>query len=329
MQPLLDVIAQLSRPTELCRLFHGRGGRFPGCESWTLDFYPPVFLLTSFSGTSDETLQRIGEALTARWAEIAPGEPLNWVYQFRDEMRPTNQLMAGAVPEDHVVEEGGARYQVHLLRGQNHGIFLDMAEGRRWVRDWAAAHPGGQVLNLFAYTCAFSIAALQGGAGQVVNVDMARGALDIGRRNHQLNGFRHGAQFLGHDIFNTWGKIRRAGPYGLVIMDPPSYQKGSFIDTKDYARLVRRLPELLTPGGHALLCLNSPKLDSQFLHDLVAQEAPSLQFVERVANPPVFEDVSPERALKVLVYRSTATADQIDPIDARDSGEAPAARDAD
>ncbi|UXH77390.1 class I SAM-dependent methyltransferase [Roseateles amylovorans] len=314
MQPLLDVIAGLSRPTELCRLFHGRGGRYPGCESWTLDFYPPVFLLTSFSGATEEELHRIGEALTARWAEIAPGEPLNWVYQFRDEMRPTNQVMAGAVPDEHVVEEQGARYHVHLLRGQNHGIFLDMSEGRRWVRDWASAHPGGKVLNLFAYTCAFSVAAMRGGAGEVSNFDMARGALEIGRRNHQLNGFRSGVQFQSHDIFNSWGKIRRAGPYDLVIMDPPSYQKGSFVDTKDYARLVRRLPELLAPGGHALLCLNSPKLDSSFLRELVDQEAPSMRFVQRVDNPEVFADVSPERALKVMVYR--APDEPIAPADA-------------
>jgi 23S rRNA (cytosine1962-C5)-methyltransferase len=201
-----------------------------------------------------------------------------------------------------VVEEAGARYGVHLMRGQNHGLFLDMAEGRRWVRDWARAQPGGKVLNLFAYSCAFSVAALQGGAAQVFNYDMARGALESGRRNHQLNGLA-GAQFLAHDIFSSWGKIRRSGPYELVIMDPPSYQKGSFVATKDYARLVRRLPELLAEGGHALLCLNTPKLGEDFLRDLVVQEAPGCTVVERLPNPAVFEDVDPQRALKVLVVR--------------------------
>lgn len=302
MQALLDTIAALPYPREAGRHFHGRGGLHPGCEAWTLDSYPPVWLLTSFAPTDEESLARIGAALAARWAEIAPGEPLNWVYQCREEAGSSNRLMSGQVPEPHVVEEAGARYGVHLMRGQNHGLFLDMAEGRRWVRDWARAQPGGKVLNLFAYSCAFSVAALQGGAAQVFNYDMARGALESGRRNHQLNDLA-GAQFLAHDIFNSWGKIRRSGPYELVIMDPPSYQKGSFIDTKDYPRLLRRLPELLAPGGHALLCLNSPKLDCEFLREGMAREAPGLVFVERLANPPVFADVAPERALKVLVYR--------------------------
>lgn len=304
MHALLDAIATLERPTDARRIFHGRGGRFPGCEALTLDAYPPVWLLTAFAPLDEAALARIGDALQARWAQIAPGEPLNWVFQQRDdEARAENRLMAGAVPDEHVVTEDGAHCLVHLLRGQNHGVFLDMAEGRRWVRRWAQERPGGRVLNLFAYTCAFSVAALQAGAGKVVNVDMARGALATGQRNHRLNGLDAGAAFLPHDVFTSWGRIRRDGPYDLVVCDPPSHQKGSFVATKDYARLVRRLPELLAPGGHALLCLNTPKLGSGFLHELVAAEAPALRFVERVANPPVFADVDEERSLKVLAWQ--------------------------
>ncbi|SEK61517.1 23S rRNA (cytosine1962-C5)-methyltransferase [Roseateles sp. YR242] len=307
MQALLDHIATMSRPTAAGRLFHGRGGRFPGHEQWALDAFPPVLLLTSFAPVTDEALATIGQALQARWAVIAPGEPLNWVFQHRDEFRPANRVMAGEVPAEHVVEEDGTRYLVHLLQGQNHGFFLDMAEGRRWVREWALARPGGKVLNLFAYTCAFSVVALQAGASEVVNVDMASGALSIGRRNHQLNELKAGVQFLAHDIFNSWAKIRRAGPYDLVIMDPPSFQKGSFVATKDYARLARRLPELVVPGGHALVCLNTPKLDSAFLREVITTEAPGFEIVERLANPASFEDVEPERALKVLLVRNVTS----------------------
>ncbi len=214
--------------------------------------------------------------------------------------------MAGSVPEPHVVTEDGARYLVHVLKGQNHGLFLDMAAGRAWVRARIAqaANPRLRVLNLFAYTCAFSVVALQAGAKQVVNVDMSHGAIAIGQQNHRLNGLTTGCSFLPHDIFSTWGKIARGGPYDLIVLDPPSYQKGSFVATKDYARLMRRLPDLLMPGGHALLCLNAPELGLAFLQDQMQALAPDLQFVERVANPAVFADVSPERSLKVLVYQA-------------------------
>jgi 23S rRNA (cytosine1962-C5)-methyltransferase len=297
MQALLDAIATAPAPTDAQRLFHGRGGLFPGCEHLALDAFPPVLLLTSFRPLAPAELDAIAAALQARW----PGQA--WVYQCRGEGAQT-RLMAGAVPEPHVVTEAGTRYLVHLLRGQNHGLFLDMAAGRRWVRE--NVRPGAKVLNLFAYSCAFSVVALQAGAAEVVNVDMASGALATGRANHELNGVKAGAKFLAHDIFNSWGKLTRGGPYDLVICDPPSFQKGSFVATKDYARLARRLPALLAPGGQALLCLNAPELGEAFLRDVVAEQAPGLRFMERVANPVGFADVSSERSLKVLAFHAPA-----------------------
>ena len=304
MHALLDTIAQMAFPLDAQRVFHGRGGLYPGCEQWALDAFPPVFVLTSFQPASDEELAAIGAALAARWKELAPDRALNWVYQCRHEGHQETRLMAGSVPEPHAVTEQGARFRVHLLKGQNHGLFLDMAEGRRWVRAHVAARPSLRVLNLFAYTCAFSVVALQAGAHHVINVDMSQGAITIGQQNHQLNGLTGRVSFLPHDIFSTWGKINRGGPYDLIIVDPPSYQKGSFVATKDYARLMRRLPDLLMPGGHALLCLNAPELGVDFLQSQMHELAPELVFSERVANPAVYADVSADRALKVLVYKA-------------------------
>ncbi|KAF1047296.1 MAG: Ribosomal RNA large subunit methyltransferase I [Xylophilus sp.] len=145
-------------------------------------------MLTSFAPASDAQLAAVQAALDVRGRQIAPGEPLNWVFQnrhasLRIEGRSDTRLMAGAVPEPHVVTEAGARYRVHVLRGQNHGRFLDMAAGRQWVRGHLATWPRARVLNLFAYTCAFSVVALQAGAKSVVNIDMSHGALATGQQN--------------------------------------------------------------------------------------------------------------------------------------------------
>ena len=323
MQALLNAIATMPLPVDTCRIFHGCGGLYAGCEQWTLDVYPPVFVLTSFATTTDEQLATVGAALQARWQQIAPpdqAQSLNWVFQqrgqaARPQARSDTLLMAGSVPDPHIVTEGPARFLVHMLRGQNHGLFLDMAEGRRWVRYFAADFKqregrGACVLNLFAYTCAFSVAALQGGAAHVTNLDMARGALATGQQNHQLNGLApQGASFLAHDLFNSWGKVTRGGPYDLIIADPPSYQKGSFVATKDYARLLRRLPDRLAPGGRALLCLNAPELPWAWLREQVDEHAPGLQLIERLAHPPAFADVDADRALKVGAYRAARRTD--------------------
>jgi 23S rRNA (cytosine1962-C5)-methyltransferase len=302
MQALFDAISQAQPGTDACRVFHGRGGLHPGCEALALDYFEPVFLLTSFEPLAEETLVRIDQALAQRWAQLRPETDLNWVYQCRHEGRTQTRLMAGQVPDPHVVSEGAARYRIHLLKGQNHGLFLDMAQGRAWVRRHVERQPGLRVLNLFAYTGAFSVVALQAGAKQVINVDMSAGAMSLGQINHQLNSVAKGASFWVHDIFNSWGKISRHGPYDLLIVDPPSFQKGSFVATKDYARVLRRLPDLLSDDGHVLLCLNAPELSTAFLTDQVHSLAPTLRLVERVANPTIFADVDPERALKVLHY---------------------------
>lgn len=311
MQALIDTIARMEHPSgDAQRVFHGRGGLHPGCEDWTLDWYPPVWVVTHFGDAGDKEVRALGEALQSRWAVIGQGQPLNWVLQRRQPdgpvSRPVTECMAGSVPEPHVVEENGARYLVQVMKGQNRGLFLDMAEGRRWVREHAQ---GARVLNLFAYTCAFSVAALQGGAAEVVNLDMAAGAMATGQRNHRLNFAgtpREGrARFLVHDLFHSWGKLTRMGPYDLVIADPPSYQKGSFVAQKDYPRLLRRLPDLLVPGGRALICLNAPEIPESVLRGQLAQAAPGMTVEQRLPNPPAFADVSPDRSLKVLVVRNS------------------------
>lgn len=300
MQSFIQALASIELGEDAVRLFHGRGGHYAGSEHLCLDWFAPVLLLTSFTPLEQADLSVCHQAIAVRWQVLHPSSPLNLVYQYRSAGETFCQLLEGEVPEPHVVSENGIRFQVHLMRGQNHGLFLDMANGRQWVRE-NARHK--KVLNLFAYTCGFSVAALQGGADEVVNMDMSKGALAIGKQNHLLNGFSVGARFLGHDIFKSWGKLKKLGPYGIIVADPPSNQKGSFVATKDYVRLIRRLPELLADNGEVLLCLNAPELDTHFLRQQVEEAAPALEYSERLANPAAFIDVSEEKSLKVLRYR--------------------------
>uniref|UniRef100_UPI0040475A25 class I SAM-dependent methyltransferase n=1 Tax=Shewanella baltica TaxID=62322 RepID=UPI0040475A25 len=303
MQSFIQALATIELGDDAVRLFHGRGGHYSGCEHLCLDWFAPVLLLTSFTPLADDDLATCQQAIAERWQAIRPDSQLNLVYQYRSAGETFTQVLQGEVPEPHIVSENGARFQVHLMRGQNHGLFLDMANGREWVRANARYK---KVLNLFAYTCGFSVAALQGGADEVVNMDMSKGALGIGKQNHLLNGFSAGARFLGHDIFKSWGKLKKLGPYDIIVADPPSNQKGSFVATKDYVRLIRRLPELLAENGEVLLCLNAPELDTTFLRQQVTDAAPALEYLERLANPPAFMDVSEEKSLKVLRYRLSA-----------------------
>ncbi|NIQ95820.1 MAG: methyltransferase, partial [Desulfuromonadales bacterium] len=91
-----------------------------------------------------------------------------------------SSVIFGTVPDRLTITESGLSYVVEPLARQNTGFFLDMKTGRQLVREIAR---NKRVLNLFAYTCAFSVAAVAGGARRVVNLDMNRNLLEKGKAN--------------------------------------------------------------------------------------------------------------------------------------------------
>lgn len=300
--------ALIAVPDETRRIFHGRGRCWAGLEHVTVDWLQGVVLVSLFrEPAADELDGLLGmlTALTAEQAWKASGAHcllLQHRYLPDSHMQP---LLGGPIKE-WVITEDGLRFKLDLGIKQNNGLFLDMRFGRRWVRQNAQ---GKRVLNLFAYTCGFSVAAIAGGAEHVVNLDMARSALSRGRDNHRLNDQDlNRVSFLGHELFKSWGKVRKTGPYDLVIIDPPSFQKGSFALSRDYQKILRRLPELLTETGIVLACVNDPDTGPDFLIRSMAAEAPALVFQERLENPPEFPDVSPDSGLKALVFRRSLSA---------------------
>lgn len=290
-------------PSETRRLFHGRGRCWPGLEQVTVDWLQGVLLVALFKPVSDAELQALHGMLldlsqSAAWQQSGAHSLL---LQQRYLPESPTQWLLGEPVEHWDICEHGLRYRLDLGRKQNSGLFLDMRLGRQWVQ---AQAQDKRVLNLFAYTCGFSVAALAGGARQVVNLDMARAALNRGRDNHRLN--QHDLSqvvFLGHDLFKSWGKVAKYGPFDLIIVDPPSFQRGSFVLGKDYPRVLRRLPELLTAQGRVLACSNDPEIGPDYLIQAMADAAPELRFVERLDNPPEFPDSQPDSALKTLVFR--------------------------
>ena len=305
MQEIFDSIcSQLqSSEGEVRRLFHGRGRCYPGYEQLIIDLLPPLVIIRLFREHDAEVIEQLVDLFAGLSPELKPD---TLVIQHRYRQEDTIEVCwnsSGIDPESVIhVTELGLKYQVRPLKNQNSGLFLDMREGRRWVQQHSQ---GRRVLNLFAYTCGFSVAAIDGGAEKVVNLDMSRGALTTGRENHRLNNHpMEKVKFLGHDLFRSWGKLKREGLYDLVIIDPPSFQKGSFVASSDYRKVLKRLPELLTEAGEVLLCLNSPQLDSAFLQQLVEDNCPRLSFVKRIANPEDFPDIDPEQSLKVLLFKN-------------------------
>lgn len=293
-------LIDFSEPTEnsqkCCRLFHGRGHAYDGFEHVCIDWLPPVILITLYSEVEKSWLQQLVESLSKK---IPYAKSIQ--VQYRCRRQAPFEILWGDVIQHTVVEENTLNFNIQLGVAQNTGLFLDMFHGREWVYQQAKDK---NVLNLFAYTCAFSVAAIAGGASRVLNVDNNKSVLSRGRENHRLN--QHDlkkVKFEGVDIFKSFSRIKKHGPYDLMICDPPTFQKGSVDIERDYKKIIRRLPQFMKPQSQLMLCLNSPDLDESFLHELMEQECPDCKYMEVIKAPAVFKEAMAGKGLKVLVFQ--------------------------
>ena len=284
--------------TDCQRLFHGRGHAYENLSYVNVDWLSPVILITLYQAVDEAWLLAQAQALHA----LTPLCKSVQVQRRYEKFAPTEALL-GEATDRTVVTEHGLSYHIELGKAQNSGLFLDMANGRHWVYEQAT---NKNVLNLFAYTCAFSVAAIAGGAKSVVNIDLSKSSLSKGRENHQLNKLskKEGKHivFEGIDIFKSNSRIKKYGKYDLLICDPPSFQKGSVNIERDYAKIIRKIPQWMNQGAQLLLCLNSPDLDEQFLKNEVVRECPDCIFEQRLDNPKVFKEAHKGKGLKVLVF---------------------------
>ncbi len=284
--------------TDAQRLFHGRGHAYPGLAHVNVDWLSPVILITLYQEVDSDWLIEQAKVLKALINECRSVQ-----VQYRYEKFAPSQVLIGDEVTQTIVCEKGLKYHIEFGKAQNSGLFLDMRNGREWLRENAQDK---NVLNLFAYTCAFSVSAIAGGATKAVNIDLSKASLSKGRENHQLNHLakRDGKQviFEGVDIFKSNSRIKKYGPYDILVCDPPSFQKGSVNIARDYAKIIRRIPQWMNAGASLMLCLNSPDLDEDFLMAEVARECPDCHLEQRLENPKVFKEAHRGKGLKVLIY---------------------------
>lgn len=281
--------------TDCQRLFHGRGHAYPNLSHVNVDWFSPVILITLYQEVDADWLLNQAHQLMKLIPECSSVQ-----VQYRSRQFAPTEVLLGETIEHTVVKELGLSYNINFGKAQNCGLFLDMHNGRQWIMDHAKDK---NILNLFAYTCPFSLAAIAGGAKQVVNIDISKSSLTKGRENHRLNQHpMEQVKFEGVDIFKSNSRIKKHGPYDLIISDPPTLQFGSVDIERDYKKIVRKIPQWLKPGGEVILCLNTPDLTEQFLLDLVAEYCPDCYYKEAVLPPKVFKEAYKGKGLKVLIF---------------------------
>lgn len=263
--PCLALREALIEPhsTNAYRLIHGASDGWPGWYVERLGEYLLSQSPQALSAGQREELARLAMLFSARgiYHKILTRQVRRVA---RAEASP--QLVLGeAAPERFEVRENGLQFELSFTEGYSTGLFLDQRDNRRRLlaRHVAAAFPllpaatgNGQweLLNVFAYTCGFSVCAAKAGA-RTSSLDLSRRWLDWGRRNFALNHLEPDQhEFIYGEAFDWLRRLaKKARRFDVIVLDPPTFsqsrESGVFQAQKDYGRLVAAALPLLKAGG--------------------------------------------------------------------------------
>jgi 23S rRNA (cytosine1962-C5)-methyltransferase len=282
--------------TTAYRWLFGEGDGLPGL---TADLYGDWAVVQTYAASAETLLGWLADALR----EIAPLRGIlhkqrDWRLEIGDSddgpqspISNLQSLFGEPPPRELVVEEHGLRFHADLRAGQKTGLFLDQRENRRHVEGLS---DGRTVLNCFAYTGAFSLYALRGGARSVVSADIGKGLAEATDANIALNGLdaaRH--SFITGDCFELLARYVEEGRrFDLLILDPPSFaksQRNRYAALRAYTRLNALAMRCVEPGGLLVSASCTSQVGPEAFKELLAAAGASagkrLQIIHEAGQP--------------------------------------------
>jgi 23S rRNA (cytosine1962-C5)-methyltransferase len=236
-----------SAETNALRLIDGGGDGLPGI---TLESYAGNWLLATDGSHIP--------AAFANWLQ-QQARPCYWKKLDLYQKEPPRQHSGPEVAAPFLIRENGLQFEISFQAGYSQGLFLDQRDNRAEVR--RRLRPGLRLLNTFAYTGAFSVAAACAGA-QTTTLDLSQPALDWAKRNFRHNALDPAAHyFCKGDTFHWLRRFAKQGrQFDAIILDPPTFSRDAkgkvFRVETDFGALAALALDILTPDGWLLCCSN-------------------------------------------------------------------------
>lgn len=207
------------------------------------------------------------------------------------------------------IVENGVRYNVDVENGQKTGFFLDQKYNREAVSRIAK---GKKVLDCFTHTGSFALNAANGEAMHVHAVDVSETAVEMARKNAELNGLSDIMSFEAADVFDLLPTIKK-GEYDLIILDPPAFTKSRKTKSnaeRGYKEINYRAMKALPRGGYLATCSCSHFMDEESFIKMLDSAAKDAgvrirQIEKRQQSPdhPILLDVSETDYLKFFILQ--------------------------
>lgn len=204
--------------TDSCRLIYGEADRLPGVIA---DRFGDVIVLQVLALGMERYTQVIADEL------IACQQPACLLLQNDDAIRIKEgmtcfaKVLHGALPKETIIHENGVKLVVDVQGGQKTGYFLDQKDNHLFLRQFCK---DARVLDCFSYIGGFALNAVQGGAREVTAVDISESAVELIRRNAELNGAQINAVCANCFDFLR-AQVKAGEKYDVVVLDPPAFTK--------------------------------------------------------------------------------------------------------
>lgn len=241
---------------EAFRLFNGF---YEGEPNLVVDIYAHTLLIHNYADDPVKNQDQILEAAqtlrtTLDWLRAG-------IIKTRAGETPEakcGELFFGETP-DTKIKEHGAWYSIDLTMNRDASLYLDTRNLRKWIIENLK---GKTVLNTFAYTGSFGVAALKGGSSRVTQIDLNRNFLNLAKQSYTLNGFPiQKGDFIPRDFFEQVGNLKRENKsFDCVIIDPPFFSttsKGKVDQVHESARLINKVRPLINDGGILIVINNA------------------------------------------------------------------------
>ena len=278
----------LTAETDALRLVDGAGDGFPGAY---LETYAGRLLLSTTGATIPQNL-----SIQLRDRK----ESCYWKRLDQHHKTSPSRLNGPEINEPFLIRENGIRYEISFQSGYSQGIFLDQRDNRAELRK--RSRPGMRVLNAFAYTGAFSVAAAMAGT-ETTTLDLSQPYLDWAKRNfshNQLDSAGH--HFCKGDTFHWLRRFAKQGrTFDIIVLDPPTFsrdEKGKvFRVESNFGELAALASRVLAPDGGLLCCTNFRRMSPW---EFERQIAASLPRPMKARHSPMPADFTDEPYLKSL-----------------------------
>ena len=271
---------RVAADTEAYRLIYGESDLLP---SLIVDRYAEWLVIQTLSQGTDRHKDEIVSILQERLSPRGILERNDPRVRELEGLERRSSVLYGTVPEKVMATQNGIRFLYDLRTGQKTGGFLDQRENHRAAREYAS----GDVLDCFSYHGGFALTVAQN-ASQVEAIDLSGPAIDIARRNQELNAVEN-VRFLECNSFDLLKSYDSSGcMFDAVILDPPAFAKNResvAAASRGYKEINLRALKIIRPGGFLITCSCSYHISEALFLQLVAEAANdagrSVQIVER------------------------------------------------